>query len=147
MAYDTNTIGLFIDRSLTGILAFPNGTIDNRTGKLLVIGAWVDTVRNAFEGEIAGFQWMADIPANYELAIDNARDNAPWHISYKYEDAKSKYYLGTESKKLRYDNLSKCFIQEYTNGWILYNTTVGAFEIHGAIWARYKILPGTKKEH
>lgn len=146
VAYDTNTLGLFVDRVLVGICAFPVGTIEKKTNKLLAIGAWTDMVKYPFSGDIAGFQWMADIPQEYELAIDNARDSAAWQISYKYESIKSKVYLGSESTALRNDTVSGCQIQEYKNGWILYHTSVGAFEIHGAIFTAYKALPATKRK-
>ena len=86
LAYDTNTVGLFVDRQLAGVWAFPDGTVEKMPGKLMVIGAWADTVKYPFQGEMAGFQWMADIPENYENLIDAARDNAAWHISFNYED-------------------------------------------------------------
>lgn len=145
LAYDTNTVGLFIDGSLKGIWAFPDGTIEKKSSKRLVIGAWVDTRRNPFKGEIAGLQWMADIPAEYEQKIDDARDDAAWHISYKYNSVKSSHYLGLENKAQRYDSKSKCFVQEYTNGWIMHNDAVGAFEIHGAILNKYKVMPATRR--
>ena len=146
LAYDTNTIGLFADGSMVGIWAFPDGIIEKKTGSLLVIGAWIDKHRNPFKGDIAGFQWMDDIPSNYEIAIDNARDDAAWHISYKYESIKTKQFLGNEISPLRNDSVSGNIIQEFQHGWMLFNFNVGAFEIHGQILNRYKVLPATKRK-
>lgn len=146
LAYDANTIGLFIDNDLEGVWAFPDGTIEKKSGQLLVIGTWVDKVRNPFYGDVAGFQWIAGIPEEYEMAIDDSRDHAPWHISYKYESIKNKHFLGTESNALRFDSDIKCYVQEYLNGWMLFNSAVGAFEVHGSILALYKSLPATKRK-
>lgn len=146
MAYDTNTLGLFIDGILTGVWAFPDGAIEKKSGKLMIIGVWVDTVKYPFSGDIAAFQWMDDILPDYELPIDNARDDAPWHVAYKYESIKSRHYLGAETKTLRYDDLSTCHLQEYQNGWIMFNSTVGAFEIHGTILDSYKALSAEKQK-
>ena len=141
LVYDTDTVGVFVDGVIADVHAFPQGAVDLFGGSNLYIGSWVDGTRNRFNGSIAAAQFDADIPPALESQLDERRTSARWHITYKANQLRPGLDLGeaTEAPRLRYG--TGAYIQRYDRGAFMYHPSAGAaFEIHGAIHARYLAL-------
>lgn len=141
LVYDLDTLGLFIDNQLVSVHGFPNGLIKTNATKKLFFGTWVDGVRNHFNGALAGFKWYDGIPSDLESLLDERRSSAEWHITYKHAQIKSKINCGKRVQDIKYDRLTGSHTQHYERCGIMYHESVGvAFEMHGAIYAKYKAM-------
>lgn len=140
LAYDNDTVALFIDGVIVSVHAFPNGNIQKFTGKQLFIGTWVDGNRNHFNGKIAAVQWYDDeIPEALEAQLDERRSHPEWFLTYKEEQIKNSLNLGSPQGKYVYDGSATAYIQWFSAGLIMYNDSNGiAFEMHGLIFQYYK---------
>ena len=139
VAYDVDTLALFIDDELIGVHAFPNGIITKSRSNDLFIGTWVDGRRNHFKGDLAAFKWWDGIPGNFESLLDEQRTQAEWFISYKQESIKSKLNFGKKTQGKQFVSATGAHIQHFQNGAIMYHDSLGAaFEMHGAIYQKYK---------
>jgi len=146
MAYDFDTLALFVDNELIGVQAFPNGTIDLKADKRLFLGTWVDGNRDQLKGSLAAFKWYNKIPAQFESLLDEKRSSAEWHITYKHANVKSKINCGKALKGIKYDPQTGSHTQFYERCAIMYHESVGAaFEMHGAIFNRYKRMSNKSK--
>ncbi|UZD24234.1 LamG-like jellyroll fold domain-containing protein [Algoriphagus halophytocola] len=144
VAYDLDTLAVFVDGRLLMSYALPEGTLKAGTGSSLFIGAWVDGARHPFTGEMAILEVHDGIPNYLEDTLDANRESAQWHISYKFEEFRKDRYLGTPTGKLSRETNGGS-IQTYTGGAILYNRYFGAFAMYGAIYAYYQSLSTAMK--
>ncbi len=141
LVYDFNTVALFIDGELLSVHAFPDGNIEKQAGNKLFFGTWVDGARDHFNGKLAAFQLYDGIPGAFENLVDEQRDHAEWHITYKSESFKKSYNIGERTKAIQYNSATGSHTQYYTNCAIMYHFSLGtAFEIHGAIYTKYQSM-------
>lgn len=141
MAYDYDTVALFIDNNIVSIHAFPEGSIDLFQKKQLFFGTWIDGVKHPFSGQLAAFQWFDGIPQDIEAKIDEKRLHAEWFITHKNESLKKSFNIGERTEKLKFVSSTGAYIQYYKNCAIMYHYTPGvAFEMHGAIYDAYKSM-------
>ena len=146
VAYDYDTMALFIDNQVLSVHAFPNGIIKPGTQKKLFIGTWVDGARNHFKGCLAAFQWYNGIPSGIESLLDEQRNQAEWFITYKYEKFKQKFNVGKKTSKVEFNVVTGGHFQHYERCGIMYHDSLGAaFEMHGAIYAKYKSMSRNKR--
>jgi LGFP repeat len=146
LAYDTDTAALFVDDDIVSVYAFPAGRLKKGAKKGLFLGTWVDGRRNHFKGKLAAFQWYNDIPEEIESRLDERRSHAEWFVTYKYEAIRRKVALGQPTAALVFDGTTGTHLQQYQHGAIMFHDSVGAaFEIHGAIHAKYKSMSNRSK--
>lgn len=136
-AYDFNTLALFINNRLIDVCAFPKGELLIGRGAKIYLGTWVDGKRFPFKGEMAQFELHKGIPIAIESKLDHSRSNNQWHISRKYNTIKPNLNFGKRSQDLV--RKSTYAIQYYQFGAIIYSV-LGAFEMHGSIYSKYKSL-------
>ncbi len=138
LAFDNDTVGLFINDQLVSVHAFPQGTLMSLAGNRLYLGTWVDGVRNHFNGKIAALQWNNEVPAAILSRLDEARTTAEWFCSYKWELVRPRIALGEPTARPAYNVATGAYIQPCQAGLLMYHDSVGAaFEMHGAIYALY----------
>lgn len=146
VAYDHDTIGLFLDNKVVAVHAFPDGNIKPGTEKKLYIGTWVDGARDHFKGCLAAFQWYNEIPSDIESLLDEQRTQAEWFITYKYEKFKKSYNTGNRTAKIEFNSVTGGYWQQYERCGIMYHDSLGAaFEIHGGIYAKYSSMNAAKR--
>lgn len=145
LVYDFDTAALFVDGELVTVHAFPNGGIEKQTGGKLFLGTWADGTRDHFNGRLAAFQWLDGIPEEMEQLVDERRNHAEWFITYKYEDIRKRINTGARTKPLTYLSAAGAHIQHYERCALMYHPSPGiAFEIHGAIYEKYKTLANSE---
>jgi|GEM_PF-1058028 len=141
LVYDFDTAALFIDGELVAVHAFPYGAIEKQTGGKLFFGTWVDGARDHFNGMMAAFQWLDGIPEEMEQRVDEKRSQAEWLVTYKYESIKKSISTGNRTRELLYLSSAGAHIQYYERCAVMYHPALGiAFEMHGAIYEKYKTL-------
>lgn len=141
LAYDFDTAALFVDGELISVHAFPQGTIDQQSGKQLFFGTWVDGSRDHFNGKLAAFQWYSEIPEHLEKLLDERRNHAEWFITHKSESVKKSLNIGERTKGIEYSSITGAHTQHYQNCAIMYHYSIGvAFEMHGSIYQKFKTL-------
>lgn len=138
LAYDADTLGVFLDGQLVSVHAFPNGAIDAFPGNTLFVGSWVDGSRNHFDGKLAALQWHDEVPPEHLSRLDEARSTAEWFCTYKLESIRPRLNLGGQLGPIAFDARSGAYVQRHDAGLIMYHDAVGAaFEMHGSIHALY----------
>ena len=141
LAYDMDTVAVFLDEQIKAVHAFPEGNLDMLSGSKLYVGSWVDGRRNHFDGKIAALQLNAGIPNDLESQLDGRRDGAQWHITYKSEQLKPNLSLGQPKEKAKFESNIGAYYQEWDQGAYMYHPGAGAaFEMHGSIYARYQSM-------
>lgn len=143
MAYDEDTLALFVNGSIVDVQALPKGALQALGRNELFVGSWVDGRRDRFIGDLAALQLLAGIPEDLEARLDEARSEAVWHISRKRVDCEPQFNLGNEAGSVRFDSSTSAYRQDFERGLIMYHDSMGmAFEMHGLIWQFYKSYPG-----
>ncbi|WGD34609.1 hypothetical protein [Olleya sp. YS] len=141
LAYDFDTLALFVDQSLIGVHGLPNGKIDLKATKKLFLGTWVDGNRNQLNGSLAALKWFNKIPLQFESLLDEKRADAEWYITYKHAIIKKTIATGALLKKIKYDTAVGSYTAFYEKCAIMYHETAGsAFEMHGSIYNRFKSM-------
>lgn len=141
VAFDFDTLAIFIDDQIISVHAFPNGFIQKGIEKKLFIGTWTDGRRDQLKGALALFRWYDGIPENFESKLDEQRTQAEWFISYKYESIRKRIATGKKTKPLHFETRTGVHMQYYEKCAILYHDSLGAaFEMHGGIYAKYKSM-------
>ncbi len=139
LAYDIDTLALFINQEIIGVHAFPKGSLTKKTNNKIFFGAWIDGKRNHFNGLLAGFKWQNEIPNQLQSIIDDRRTLAEWFITRKYESIRKSLNLGQQEGGIHFDQTTGSHTQHFTYGAIMYHSSIGmAFEIHGSIYQQYK---------
>jgi hypothetical protein len=139
LAYDLDTLGIFLDGQIASVRAFPKGRIDLLSKSDLYLGTWVDGRRNHFDGEVAALQLTAGIPPELERQLDERRTSARWFITHKEELLRPELDLGNPATAPTYNEDTGAWSQPYDRGAFMYHPGAGsAFEIHGAIYRRYQ---------
>ncbi len=140
LVYDLDTLAVFINGNIVSVHAYPKGAIAITTNKKdFFLGTWVNGISHRLNGSIAAFQWYNGIPEELEKQLDERRSHAEWFISYKYMALAATINLGEKTAKYYYDSLSNATIQDFTNGLVIYSSSIGsAYEMHGLIWSYYK---------
>ena len=143
LAYDEDTLALFIDNELIAVHAFPEGVIERLSGEKLYFGTSADGESDHFSGELACFQWYDGIPSELEKKLKERKSSsAEWFITYKYEEFKKTFQTGARTGRITALSSIDAYIQHYENCAIMYHPSLGeAFEMHGEVYARYKGLP------
>lgn len=140
LAYDLDTLAVFIDGQIVSVHAFPDGTLGAAAGHRLAVGNALDHTGH-FHGRLAAVRWQDHIPAALESQLDDRRSSAEWFVTYKYELLRPQLDLGTARDALTYDAAVDAYVQDYDNGLMMYHDGAGvAFEMHGAIVATYRSL-------
>lgn len=141
LAYDFDTLALFIDENLIGVHGLPNGTIELKNNKKLFLGTWVDGNRNQLNGSLAALKWFNKIPLEFESLLDEKRSSPEWYITYKHAQIKNTISTGKLTKAIKYDGVVGSYTAFFEKCAIMYHETVGAaFEMHGSIYAKYKSM-------
>ena len=144
LAYDYDTAALFLDGSLLSVHAFPAGKIVKQSGGKIYFGTWVDGRRDHFPGDLAAFQLFDGIPPELEDQLDERRNHAEWHITYKLETTKKQFNLGERTQGLAQRAAINAYIQHYANCAIMFHHSLGvAFALKGAIYTKFKSLGNT----
>jgi len=137
LAYDTDTLAIFVNGSIAALHAFPIGKIRPHQGHELHIGTRVDGVKYHFNGKIAALQLWSGIPPELEKQIDEHRNYPEWFISYKRISTHREFDLGMPISPITYKFGS--YIQHHQYGAIMYRDGIGAaFEMHGRIYQFYQ---------
>ena len=145
LAYDTDTLGVFVNETIYSVHAFPDGTITGGTGNQLFAGVSTNGTDYPFRGSMAKLELHADIPLALESQIDERRSHPQWYLTYKEEEIKPRLFFGEPTGEYYYDLPSGSWIQIFPGGVIMYNDAVGhAFEMHGAIRSAYWALPNRR---
>lgn len=140
LAYDGDTLALFVDEQLVSLQAFPQGAPANMAGKMLYVGSRADG-QQKYSGDIAALQLMSGIPDAHKAKIDEARTTAGWYISYKALDVEATVSLGAATSAVRFDTSTGGHVQDFQYGMLMYHDSIGrAHEMHGAIWQAYRSL-------
>lgn len=139
LAYDVDTVAIFIDGVIAAVQAFPDGSISELAGRELFIGTWVDGVRWHFDGKVAALQLWAGIPEELERQLDERRSYPEWFISHKRVDAlQNNLNLGSPTAAIVFDAEAGAHLQSHEWGAIMYHDgTASALEMHGAIHGFY----------
>ncbi len=142
LVYDTDTLAVFIDGVLYSVHAYPFGQLNKFGGNQLFIGTWVDGARNHFDGQVAAFQWFnGEIPIELEQQLDERRSHPEWYLSYKQEAISRTISFGAPLSRYAYDAATDAYLQFFERGLVMYHDSLGmAFEMHGAIFERYKSM-------
>src|SRR2546421_86518 len=69
LAYDTDTLAVFVDGVVYSVHAFPNGTLADGSGDQLVAGGSLGASEQ-FGGELAALQLHDDIPIELDAQLD-----------------------------------------------------------------------------
>ena len=146
LAFDADTLGVFVDGKLVSVHAFPNGTLDELQGDDLYVGSWVDGQRDRFDGKLAALQWHDEVPPEHLSQLDEARTSAEWFCSYKWEQVRNRVPMGPPQAAPAYDVDSGAWHQPCASALLMYHESVGAaFEMHGAILAYYQANRGQRR--
>jgi len=141
LAYELDTLALFVNNQLISIHAFPEGVIEKLAGQTLYFGTGADGQAHHFDGELAAFQWYDGIPSNLQQLMDAGRFSAEWLVSHKYEAFRKTFQTGARTGALTPLPTIEAYIQRYANCAIMACPSKGiACEIHGAIYDRYRSL-------
>ncbi|QDK79199.1 hypothetical protein EXU85_11515 [Spirosoma sp. KCTC 42546] len=137
--YDLDTLAVLVDGTVLAVTAFPNGNIAGGSGDRLFIGTWVDGVRYQFLGDMAGLELYSGIPMALEALLDARRTSPEWFLTLKYNAIRPQLNMGGRTADFYYDAASRCVVQPFEHGQIMFNSLVGAaFDIYGAIYELYK---------
>jgi hypothetical protein len=141
LAYDTDTIGVYVDGALQAVHAFPQGTVTFAAAGKLFLGTDASGTSH-FGGSLAAVRWADDIPSDLEALLDARRTTPEWFVSYKDEAlVLAGLDLGDPRSALMYSPATDASSQQYENGLLMYSESAGvAFEMHGAIWQVYASL-------
>ena len=141
LAYDTDTLAVYVNGIIYSVHAFPDGTISLGPTEELVCGTSSDGT-SPFKGAMAALQLHDDIPIELETQLDERRSHPQWYLTYKQEDIKSILAFGEPSGEFYLDLPSESWIQEFPRGIVMYHDSNGqAFEMHGAILQAFWGLP------
>jgi hypothetical protein len=141
LAFDTDTVALYVDDDLVSLYAFPAPSFGPASGKRFAIGCALDG-KFHFNGCIAAVQWHAGIPEPLEPLLDERRSDPEWFVSHRYESLRLTRPLGEARTPLRFDPTIDAYVQYYENGLLMYHDGAGyAFEMHGLIAQAYRTLP------
>ncbi len=142
LAYDTDTLAVFVDGVIYSVHAFPDGTLAAGTGDQLFAGT-SSSGTEPFGGALAALQLHDDIPIELEAQLDERRSHPQWYLTYKQEEIKSSLGFGEPSGEFYLDLPSASWIQEFPAGILMYHDGNGqAYEMHGAILQAYWTLAG-----
>ena len=139
LVYDLDTLALVVNNQLISIHAFPEGVIEKSAGTTIYFGTGADGQTHHFSGELAGFQWYDGIPLHLQQTMNAGRFLVEWFVSHKYEALRKTFQTGGRTGQLTYLSSIGAYIQRYENCAIMYSSGQ-AFEMHGAIYDRYKGL-------
>jgi hypothetical protein len=143
--YDLDTIAIAIDGNVLAVMAFPDAGLAAASGDKLFIGTWVDGTGFAFRGDIAGLDIYSGLPIALDSLLDDKRSAPEWYLTFKYNQVRRSIGLGTMISDFYYDGTSRCVVQPYQHGQIMFNPSLGtALEIHGDIYQLYKNDPGLR---
>ncbi len=138
VAFDMDTMAVFINNKLVGITAFSSVELAQANEQRLAIG-WVDPEKEAFTGKMAALQIIDGIPENLENVLDAQRGKPEWHIRVKENQLGASINLGLSSGNPRKVENDTFFIQTYENGAIFFDPADGqSAEIHGPIFNFWK---------
>jgi len=141
LAYDTDTVGVYVDGALQAVHAFPRGTVTVASSGALFLGT--DTLGGShLDGALAAVRWSDDVPADLEALLDGRRTSPEWHLGYKDEAvALAGLDLGDPRSPVTWSAAVGASTQAFQNGLLMYAEDAGvAFEMHGAIWQLYTSL-------
>ena len=139
LAYDIDSLVLLIDGTVVAVSAFPSGGLQAGTGDQIHVGTWVDGVRWAFNGELAGLQVWQDIPAEIEAKLDAERGSAEWHLTRRENGLRPTMNLGPKISDFYYDTATATWIQPFALAVISYTEAHGtAFVMYGLILAKWR---------
>jgi hypothetical protein len=142
LAYDTDTLAVFLDGVIYSVHAFPNGTLAAGSGDQLVAGGSLGGP-NQFGGDLAALQLHDDIPLELESQLDERRSHPQWFLTYKQEEIKLSLAFGDPSGEYYLDIPSGSWIQQFAGGIVMYQDGHGqAYAMHGAILQAYWALAG-----
>ncbi len=135
-------IVLFKENVVVGRRSIKNANLKPVGKKGIFIGTWVDGRRDQFIGALTALKIYNGIPTQYERLISQAIRIGIGAIESKYQDmGGSRSFLGAKRGPERMDGVRR--FQVYAKGRIYWHPEHGAFEVHGAILARY-LKPGVK---
>ncbi|MGC5167978.1 LamG-like jellyroll fold domain-containing protein [Luteimicrobium sp. DT211] len=144
LAYDTDTIGVYVDGALQAVHAFPNGAVTVAAAGSLFLGTDAQGGSH-FGGALAAVRWSDDVPADLEALLDARRTAPEWYLSYKDESlVLAGLDLGDPRSPITWSAAIGASTQAFQNGLLMYSEDAGvAFEMHGAIWQLYAALADT----
>lgn len=146
IAYDLDTLALFINEKLVGIAALPNGALKAPGGSDLFFGTWVDGRRNQFTGAIAAFQLNQAVPTDLERQLDERRTDPSWYISHAQNRLRGTVDLGRATEPIKLSRQTGQHQQRHERGLLSYHDSLGmAHEMHGAIHSTYQSMRSRHK--
>jgi hypothetical protein len=146
MVYDVDTLGIYLDGSILSVHGFgTEGTIEiDDTASNITIGGQQNVIH--FNGKLAALKFNSGIPIHLETLLDSRRTSAQWYITSKLESLRPTIDLGQPTGALQFDMAASVWYQVYDYGSIYYHSAASsAFEMHGAIGARYKAFSNAVK--
>ncbi len=133
LAYDLDTLSVFVDHAIEAVHASPAGAVAAAGGATLTVGSGPVS--------LAAIRWQDDIDPALETQLDDRRDGAEWAITFKREQLGAALALGDAQGALAQDPATGAWIQHYAAGLIMWSEATGvACEMHGSIWGLYVSL-------
>lgn len=137
LLYDTDTLGLLINKTMIAVSAFPIGALAATPAGELVIGVDLDHTSHQFLGHMAEVRLYSGIQPDLNAMLEAARGNPEWFIRLKQHQIADAVGLGNPVGDIGL-NSAGMDVQQFDSGLIAYATGYpSAFEMHGPIWQRY----------
>ena len=141
LVYDTDTLAVFVDGQIADVQAWPDGAVTPIGGTHLYVGSWVDGAKHHFTGALAALTVADDVPAGLEAQLDEHRTHPRWYITRKANERRGVFNVGGPTGPVTQQPGTGAHVQPYAAGLLMFHPQAGdAFEMHGAILARYRDL-------